>query len=88
MDAIKQICIDFEFDEEKIDEYLHLYDTEEKYKDIPAYEWHETQTKEQKAQVRRKKLLDSIRTRRQEEKKQKYLEEKDRRNAERMKRME
>lgn len=36
-DELKKICIDFEFEEEKIDEYLKCLEVEEKYKDLPAY---------------------------------------------------
>ena len=39
MEDVEKICNDFDFDEEKIDEYLKLFDIEEKYKNIPAYEW-------------------------------------------------
>jgi len=37
MEEIKQVCKDFDFDEEKIDEYLRFFQIDEKYKDIPAY---------------------------------------------------
>jgi hypothetical protein len=45
---------------------LKLYEVDEKYKGIPAYEWHQTMTKEQKAQERKKKLLEVERKKRQE----------------------
>ncbi len=83
-----KICVDFDFDEEKIDEYLKLFEIEEKYKDIPAYEWQTTKTKEQKAMERRKKLLDATRARRQEEKKQRWEESRKARKEERDKRYE
>ncbi len=57
------ICVDFDFDEEKIDEYLKFFDIDEKYKGIPAFEWHETKTKEQKAHERKKKLMEEQRRR-------------------------
>jgi hypothetical protein len=67
MEDVQQICIDFEFDEDKIDEYLRFFEVEDKYKDIPAYEWHETKTKEEKGLERRRKLLEGIRKKKAEE---------------------
>jgi hypothetical protein len=61
---VHQLCIDFDFEEEKIDEYLKVFEIDDKYKGIPAYEWHETKTKEEKAQERRKKLLEAERKKR------------------------
>jgi hypothetical protein len=34
---VRKICVEFEFDEEKIEEYLKVYEIDEKYKDIPAF---------------------------------------------------
>jgi len=48
MDEVEKICKDFDFDEEKIDDYLKCFEIDEKYKGIPAFEWHETKTREQK----------------------------------------
>lgn len=42
MEDVQKICIDFEFEEEKIDEYLNHFDIEQKYKNLPAYEWKTT----------------------------------------------
>jgi len=39
MEVRRKICLDFDFEEEKIDEYLKFFETDEKYKGIPAYEW-------------------------------------------------
>jgi hypothetical protein len=61
---VHQLCIDFDFEEEKIDEYLKVFEIEDKYKGIPAYEWHETKTKEEKTQERRRKLLEAERKKR------------------------
>jgi len=54
---VRKICIEFEYEEDKIDEYLRFYIIEDKYKGIPAYEWHQTVTSEQKSANRRIKLL-------------------------------
>lgn len=64
MEDVQKICIDFDFEEDKIDEYLKIFDIEEKYKGIPAYEWHQTKTKEEKARERRMKLLEAERKKR------------------------
>lgn len=64
MEDVHKICVDFDFEEDKIDEYLRAFDIEEKYKGIPAYEWHETKTREQKASERKMKQLDELRQRR------------------------
>lgn len=74
-----KICVDFDFEEEKIDEYFKMFEVDEKYKGIPAYEWHETKTKEEKAQERRKKLLEAERKKRQEERLKAIREERERR---------
>ena len=74
-----KICVDFDFDEEKIDEYLKVFEIDEKYKGIPAFEWHQTKTKEEKAHDRRKKLLEAERKKRQEERLRIFKEEKERR---------
>jgi hypothetical protein len=63
-EQVHQLCIDFDFEEEKIDEYLKVFEIEDKYKGIPAYEWHETKTKEEKTQERRRKLLEAERKKR------------------------
>jgi len=46
MEDVQNICVDFDFEEEKIDEYLNTFIVAEKYKGIPAFEWHETKTRE------------------------------------------
>jgi hypothetical protein len=56
---VKQVCIDFDFEEEKIDDYLHHLEQDEKYKNLPAFDWHTTMTKEQKAHERKRKLLEA-----------------------------
>ena len=44
-DTVEQICLDFDFDESKIAEYIKEMETKDKYKGIKAYEWQETKTK-------------------------------------------
>jgi hypothetical protein len=39
MEEVAKICTDFDFEEEKIDDYLKCFEVDEKYKGIPAYEW-------------------------------------------------
>lgn len=63
-EEILKICVDFEFDEKKIDEYLMCYEIEEKYKGLEAYQWQETKTKEAKTQERKKKKLEAEREKR------------------------
>lgn len=58
---MQKICIDFDFDEDKIDDYLKVYSIEEKYKGIPAFEWHQTKTREQKAHEKKKLRLEEER---------------------------
>ncbi len=53
MEDVHKICVDFDFEEDKIDDYLKTFEVEEKYKGIPAYEWHQTKTREQKAHERK-----------------------------------
>jgi hypothetical protein len=60
-DEVRKICIEFEFNSEQIDEYLAVYDIEEKFKGIKAYEWNQTITQEEKNMIRRKKLMESKR---------------------------
>jgi hypothetical protein len=85
MDDVAKICIDFDFEEEKIDEYLKMFDIEEKYKNIPAYEWQTTKTKEQKDHERRKKLMDAMRAKWRENKRKRLEEENRVRREERQK---
>ena len=77
-----RICVDFDFEEEKIDEYLKMVEIDEKYKGIPAYEWQQTMTKEQKQQDRKKRLLEAERKKRQEIRLKAIQEEKERRKIE------
>lgn len=65
-DEVRRICIDFEFDAERVEEYLAVYAVEEKYKGIDAFQWQETVTVEQKNQMRRKKKMESERKKRNE----------------------
>lgn len=60
-----KICVDFDFDEDKIEDYLKVYSVEEKYKGIPAYEWQQTKTREQKAHEKKKAKLEEERKREQ-----------------------
>lgn len=54
-EELEKICRDFDFEEAKIDEYLSCLEIDEKYRGLPAFEWQQTQTKEQKLEERRKK---------------------------------
>lgn len=47
-DEVRKICVEFEFDDEKIHAYLSAYEIEDKYKDVEAYQWNLTQTRSQK----------------------------------------
>lgn len=66
-EEVRKICVEFEFDELKIEEYLKVYEIDEKYRDIPAFQWQQTQTREEKAIGRKKKMLEAERVRRREE---------------------
>lgn len=74
-EEVKKICVEFEFDEDKIDEYLRVYDIEDKYKDVAAYQWQVTVTSEQKVSIRRKKLFETERKRLNEKRLKKLREE-------------
>jgi hypothetical protein len=52
-EEVRKICIEFEFDNDKITEYLKFLEIDDKYKGIKAYEWNETKTREQKQEGRR-----------------------------------
>jgi hypothetical protein len=52
-EEIKKVCSDFDFDRAKIDEYLKSYDVDDKYRNLPAFQWQETITREQKLQQRK-----------------------------------
>ena len=34
---VRRICVEFEFEEDKIDTYLNYYIIDDKYKDVPAF---------------------------------------------------
>ena len=36
---VRRICVEFEFEEDKIDTYLNYYVIDDKYKDVPAFQW-------------------------------------------------
>ena len=84
-EEIKQICIDFEFNEDSLDKYFKIFEQEEKYKDLPAYQWQETKSREQKQQDRMKKQLEEQRQRNIQIKRQKQEELRRRREEERKK---
>ena len=44
---------------------MKAYEIDDKYKGLPAYEWQQTMSKEQKAQDRKKRLLEAERKKRQ-----------------------
>jgi len=54
-EQIVRVCIDFDFDNKKIQSYLKTYETDDKYKGLEEYEWNTTQTKQQKVEDRRRK---------------------------------
>lgn len=41
-EEVRKICIEFEFDDERIKAYLAVYEIEDKYKDVEAYQWNLT----------------------------------------------
>ena len=41
-EEVRKICIEFEFDNEKIERYFAAFIIEDKYKDIEAYQWNIT----------------------------------------------
>lgn len=45
-EELEKICRDFDFESDKINEYLACLETDEKYRGLPAFEWQQTQTKE------------------------------------------
>jgi hypothetical protein len=79
MEDVAKICVDFDFEEEKIDEYLRLFETDEKYKGIPAYEWQQTKTREQKMQERKRKILEEEMAKRRARRERQMVEERERR---------
>ena len=81
-DEVHKICVEYDFDEEKIDEYFKCYEIEEKYKNIPAYEWHQTMTREQKVQSRKLKHMEAERKRLRQEKLKRQREEREQRKQE------
>ncbi len=38
-DEVSKICSEFDYDRAKIEEYLKSYEIEDKYRDVPAYQW-------------------------------------------------
>jgi hypothetical protein len=45
-EELEKICRDFDFESDKINEYLACLEVDEKYRGLPAFEWQQTQTKE------------------------------------------
>ena len=82
-EELTKICVDFEFEEAKIDEYLKCLEIDEKYRGIAAFEWQQTQSKEQKLHERKQKQLQAERERRRKER---LREQKERRDQERVER--
>ena len=82
-EELRKLCADFDFDEEKIDEYLKCLEIDEKYRGIQAFEWQETKTTEQKNKDRKLKKLQAERERRREEKRVAFEVEKEARRVER-----
>lgn len=72
MEDVQQVCIDYDFDEDKIDAYLKFFEIDEKYKGLAAYEWKTTQTREEKVHERRRKQLEEERKMRHEEREREY----------------
>lgn len=50
-----RVCIDFDFDKKKIQNYLKKYETDDKYKGLEEYEWQSTQTRQEKEDERKRK---------------------------------
>jgi len=82
-EEVRKICIEFDFDLDKIEEYLKCYEIEEKYKGVAAYQWQETLTREQKAQQRKMKYLEAERKRRRQERLARLRAEREERRKER-----
>lgn len=74
-DEVRKVCIEFEFDDERIKQYLAAYEIEDKYKGVEAYQWNETLTREQKDHKRRQRLAEAERKKRNEIRLRKLREE-------------
>jgi hypothetical protein len=81
-DEISKLCIAFDFDLAQIDEYLKSYDVEDKYKDVPAFQWQETVTREQKLQQRKLKAEQAENRRKREEMLRKAYNEREKQKKE------
>lgn len=52
-DQVVEICLEQQFVPEKIDAYLERFNAPSKYKDLEEFNWHETQSREQKEKAKR-----------------------------------
>lgn len=50
-DQVVRICVDNEFDSDKIDKALNKFKTERKYAGLEQFEWQDVQTKEDKREA-------------------------------------
>jgi len=82
-EELQRICVDFDFDDEKISEYLQCLEIDDKYRDVAGYQWQETKSKEQKANEKKMKRLQEQRFRDRAERRRAMLEEKEARRVER-----
>lgn len=57
---VAAVCVDFDFDQPKIQEHLNFYLTDKKYQGLSDFEWNRTQTLEEKNRQRRRKLIMAI----------------------------
>ena len=82
-EELTKICVDFEFEEAKIDEYLKCLEIDEKYKGIAAFEWQQTLSKDQKLHERKQKQLQAERERRRQDRLKEIKERREVEKAER-----
>ena len=52
-DQVIRICVDNDFDSEKIDKALNTFKTEPKYAGLQDFEWNDVQTKAEKKEAAR-----------------------------------
>lgn len=79
-DQVVRICVDNEFDVERIDKALDKFKTESKYAGLQDFEWNEVQTKEDKREAAKKEHQAEERRRREEERRLKNEEFRKNRN--------
>jgi len=80
---VEGICIDYNFDQEKVDAFLNQYQMQEKYQGIQQFEWNQTANPQKRVLTKIERSKEQAKLRNQQKKKEQFQQEREARDRQR-----